>query len=67
MKRAKVIEIAKEILEGFNEQIKKYELDLCDQAQVLRTASGIIDEEASAIRVRKLDKFLLLRCKTGKI
>ena len=66
MKRSKVIEIAKEILEGFNEQIKKYELDLYDQTQVLRTAASIIDEEASSVRFKKMNAELLKAIKRGE-
>ena len=69
MKRSKTIEIAKEVLENFNQQIKKYELDLYDQAQVLRTAVCIIEEEAHSTRSRQMNDELLktVKLKGNKI
>ena len=59
MKRSKVIEIAKEILENFNQQIKKYELDLYDQTQILRTAVCIIEEESHSTTQRQINQGIL--------
>jgi hypothetical protein len=69
MKRSKVIEISKEILENFNQQIKKYELDVYDQIQVLRTAVVTIEEETHSIRYRQMNKEILnaVKSKGGKI
>ena len=52
MKRSKIIQITKEVLENFNEQIKKYELDSFNQSQILRSAALIIEEESIANRNR---------------
>ena len=59
MKRSKVIEIAKEILENFNQQIKKYELDLYDQTQIWRTAVCIIEEESHSTTQRQINQEIL--------
>lgn len=69
MKRSKIIQITKEVLENFNEQIKKYELDSFTQSQILKSAALIIEEESIANRNRAFNDSVLtgIRNMNGRI
>lgn len=56
MDSIKSMNIAKIVLSDFEEQIKKYNLDLYDQAQVLRTAACVIEEQTFIKSKRKFNE-----------